>query len=158
MEYVAVNRFLISHICILAQSLSGAELEPLPPAKFTGVTAAPENISAVAVIGNGEFLVIGGDEGAEIEVLRRTGDGEYCWIVFSNDRNNDCASISRPASPTIAIWIGSTTGTFENVRQDPLLDKVTDHCKMTLQSTLISTFPKQENVPYAHSDECKKRS
>lgn len=67
----------VALVCLLAQPLCGAEIQLLSHVTFKGDILAPENISAVAVLGDGEFLVIGSDEGQEIQVLRRSGDDEY---------------------------------------------------------------------------------
>ncbi|QDU94115.1 hypothetical protein Pla8534_19010 [Lignipirellula cremea] len=64
-------------MCLIAQQLSGAEIQLLSKIKFKGKVLAADNISAVAVLGDGEFLVIGSDEGTHIQVLRRTNDNEY---------------------------------------------------------------------------------
>ncbi|MBI1247818.1 DUF3616 domain-containing protein [bacterium] len=53
------------------------EIELLAKVTFKGDVHASKNVSAVAVMGDGEFLVIGSDEGKKIQVLRRTGEDEY---------------------------------------------------------------------------------
>ena len=73
MKYVLI----VAVICGVANSLVAAdELQPLGDVKLTGVIEA-KDISGVASFRGGEFLVVGADEGTEIQVLKRKTATEY---------------------------------------------------------------------------------
>ena len=74
MKTIANLLFLSFSIVSLS---SATELEELGKVEFTGNIKQPEDISAVAVFGDGEYLVIGTDEGVQIQVLKQSGDDKY---------------------------------------------------------------------------------
>jgi len=78
-------------LCLAPLPVFAGEIEFLSHLTFNGEILAPENISAVAVLADGEFLVIGGDEGQEIQVLRRSGEDEYTadHSILLNDDGSD---------------------------------------------------------------------
>jgi hypothetical protein len=66
-------------VLLATHAVWAADLELIGDVRFTGDIRAPENISAVARIGEGHFLAIGGDEGRLIQILRRVDDAHYTW-------------------------------------------------------------------------------
>ena len=75
-EMKTIANLLFLSFSIVSLS-SATELEELGKVEFTGNIKQPEDISAVAVFGDGEYLVIGTDEGVEIQVLKKSGDDKY---------------------------------------------------------------------------------
>lgn len=67
--------FLLS-IGVASVSLAG-QLEELGGVEFSGEIKHSEDISAIGIFGDGEYLVIGSDEGVEIQVLRKSANNKY---------------------------------------------------------------------------------
>lgn len=58
-------------------SLVAAELQRLGDVTFGGDLESAEDISAVARVGDGKYLVVAGDEGSKVQILKRTAENEY---------------------------------------------------------------------------------
>jgi hypothetical protein len=124
MKTIANLLFLSFSIVSLS---SATELEELGKVEFTGDIKQPEDISAVAVFGDGEYLVIGTDEGVQIQVLKQSGDDTYkveqtiSLVDFETEEEIDIEGIAVEGKTVYVI--GSHSRKRSKVKPDKTQEK-----------------------------------